>query len=76
MIIPQLAVIALLAAWGHPAGASVVTLLVLVQVACMLRLLDDPRGRAPWYNATGVSLYVLGMLASAHALRTLSGAGT
>jgi chlorophyll synthase len=35
----------------------------------MVRLLKDPRKLAPWYNATGVSLYVLGMLASAFALR-------
>jgi chlorophyll synthase len=33
-----------------------------------VRLLADPRARAPWYNATGVSLYVLGMLVSAFAL--------
>ena len=28
----------------------------------MLRLLRDPRRHAPWYNATGTTLYVLGML--------------
>ena len=39
-----------------------------VQGYCMARLLRDPRGLAPWYNATGVSLYVLGMLAAAFAL--------
>jgi chlorophyll synthase len=42
----------------------------------MKRLLADPRGRAAWYNATGTSLYVLGMLASAFALRSLLGAGS
>ena len=31
----------------------------------MVRLLDSPRERAPWYNATGVTLYVLGMLVTA-----------
>jgi chlorophyll synthase len=35
----------------------------------MRRLLVDPRGRAPWYNGTGVSLYVTGMLISAFALK-------
>jgi chlorophyll synthase len=35
----------------------------------MVKLLGDPRARAPWYNATGITLYVLGMLASAFALR-------
>ena len=35
------------------------------------RLLADPRGRAPWYNATGTSLYVMWMLVAALALRAL-----
>ena len=39
----------------------------------MVRLLQAPRERAPWYNATGTTLYVLGMLASAFALRALVG---
>jgi chlorophyll synthase len=39
----------------------------------MRRLLRDPRAFAPWYNATGVTLYVLGMLAAALAVRSLVG---
>lgn len=31
----------------------------------MRRLIRDPLKYAPWYNATGVSLFVLGMLAAA-----------
>ena len=38
----------------------------------MRRLLQDPRERAPWYNGTGVSLYVIGMLVSAFAVRGLA----
>jgi chlorophyll synthase len=38
----------------------------------MRRLLADPRGRAPWYNGTGVSLYVAGMLVSAFALKGIA----
>jgi chlorophyll synthase len=41
----------------------------------MLRLLAQPRERAPWYNATGTSLYVIGMLVAAFALRSLLSAG-
>ena len=41
---------------------------VLVQLYLMERFLKQPRERAPWYNATGTSLYVLGMLVSAFAL--------
>ena len=68
MAAPQVAVIALLASWRHPAVAGAVALLLLGQFLLMRRLLADPRGFAPRYNATGTSLYVLGMLASAFAL--------
>jgi chlorophyll synthase len=39
----------------------------------MSRLVTDPRKLAPWYNGTGVLLYVLGMLVSAFALGSLAG---
>ena len=32
------------------------------------QLLADPAARAPWYNATGTGLYVLGMMACAIAI--------
>ena len=69
MAAPQVAVIGLLLHWGLPLYAGIVVLLLLTQLALMVRFLADPRGRAPWYNGTGTTLYVLGMLASAIALR-------
>ena len=69
MTLPQLAMIALLGYWHLPVYAGVVGLLLLVQLGLMLRLLASPRERAPWYNATGTSLYVIGMLVTAFALR-------
>lgn len=68
MAVPQAVVVALLLAWGHGLAAALVTALLLVQLALMPRLVSDPARHAPWYNATGVSLYVLGMMASALAL--------
>ena len=62
--------IGLLSWWGHPFHAAVVGVSLAVQLALMERLVKSPRERAPWYNATGVSLYVIGMLVSAFALRT------
>ena len=42
----------------------------------MPMLVKAPRKRAPLYNATGTTFYVLGMLASAFAIRDLlQGAG-
>jgi len=69
MTVPQVAVVGLLYAWALPAYATVVAAFVLLQLGLMRRLLARPRERAPWYNATGVSLYVLGMLVAAFALR-------
>lgn len=65
MAVPQLIVIALLFQWGLALSAIAVTLLLVMQCVFMRRLLTDPNKYAPWYNATGVSSYVLGMLAAA-----------
>ena len=72
MAVPQLGVIALLLTWGAPWHGLVIGASLLVQLACMRRLLRDPRGLAPWYNGTGVSLYVLGMMVGAAALRGMA----
>jgi chlorophyll synthase len=68
MILPQLLVIFLMLFAHHPVAALVVTGLVSAQILLMVDLLDEPRGRAIWYNATGTSLYVIGMLVCAFAL--------
>ncbi len=65
MAVPQVVVAALLWSWGLPITAAIVAGVLAVQCGLMSRLIGDPRGKAPWYGATGVTLYVLGMLASA-----------
>ncbi len=65
MALPQLLVVALLVRWEHGIAALIVGALVAAQLALMPRLLSDPTKFTPWYNATGTSLYVFGMLASA-----------
>ncbi len=74
MALPQVAVISMLMLWGRPVYAIAVTALLAVQLVLMLRLLKAPRERAAWYNATGTTLYVLGMLVSAFCLRGIAGA--
>jgi len=71
MALPQLAVLALLAAWGRPVYAAAIGVLIVLQLVFMRRLLAEPRERAPWYNATGVTAYVIGMLITAFALRAI-----
>ncbi len=73
MAVPQVAVILLLFTWGHAVHAVGVTGLLVVQLLLMERLLKAPKQRAPWYNATGTSLYVLGMFVSALALLGATG---
>jgi chlorophyll synthase len=71
MVAPQLIVIPLLLLWSRPVHAALVTALLVAQVLLMRRLLQTPRERAPWYNATGISSYVCGMLVSAFALASI-----
>ena len=73
MATPQVVVIMFLLLWGRPFHAGIVLLLLLAQFFLMIRLLEEPRLKAPWYNATGTTLYVLGMLVSAFAVRALVG---
>lgn len=68
MAVPQVIMVTLLFVWDSPYHAAGVAVLLLVQLSLMPKLLGDPRGRAPWYNATGTTLYVLGMLVTAFAL--------
>ncbi len=73
MALPQVTVVGLLAHWGHRLDAALVAALLIGQLALMPRLLRDPRANTPWYNATGTTLYVLGMLAAAFGLGGVSG---
>ncbi len=65
MAMAQIAVIAVLWVQALPMSAAIVALFTLLQLFLMARLVRDPAKFAPWYNATGVSLYVFGMLAAA-----------
>jgi chlorophyll/bacteriochlorophyll a synthase len=69
MAAPQAVVVYLLLQWDKPIHAGLIAASLTLQLVCMVRLLKDPKKYAPWYNATGVLLYVLGMLASAFAIR-------
>jgi len=72
MAVPQVVVVVLLLAWEKPLHAAAVSVLLMAQLGLMRRWLAQPKDLAPWYNATGVTLYVLGMLTSAFAVRAVS----
>jgi chlorophyll/bacteriochlorophyll a synthase len=67
----QALVIAMLLVWGQPWHALAIAALLLAQFAAMRVLFRDPKGRAPWYNGTGVLFYVSGMMIAAFAVRGL-----
>ncbi len=71
MALPQVVVIALLVAWDRPLHAIAIAMLLGVQLGLMRRLLAAPEAEAPRYNATGTTLYVLGMMVAAFAVRPL-----
>ena len=75
MALPQVGVVALLLSWDRPVYALAVLGVLAAQGLLMRRLLTDPKALAPWYNATGIVLYVSGMMITAFALRSLGGMG-
>ncbi len=75
MAAPQVVVIGLLVYWDRAPHAIAIGVALAVQVVLMVRLVKRPRERAAWYNATGTTLYVIGMLIAAFAVRTLEGIG-
>jgi chlorophyll/bacteriochlorophyll a synthase len=72
MALAQTLVIVLLIIFGKPWHGLAVLAVLLGQVAAMRVLFRDPKGKAPWYNGTGVVLYVTGMMIAAFALRGLA----
>ena len=73
MALAQFAAIWMVAALGRPLFAAAIAVLTVIQLYLMAVMLRDPRAKAPWYNATGVTLYVLGMLIAAFAVAPLEG---
>lgn len=72
MAMAQVLVLSLLLIWGKPLYAAAILLLLMAQIMAMRVLVRDPKGKAPWYNGTGVVLYVSGMMVAAFALRGLA----
>ena len=75
MAVPQVIVVALLLSWQRPIHAAAVGALLAAQFFLMAHFLKSPRERAPWYNGTGISCYVTGMLITAFALAALGTGG-
>jgi chlorophyll synthase len=73
MAFPQMAVVVLLAFWQMPWHATAVFALLIGQAILMAWFLKKPIERALYYSGFGVPLFVIGMMVSAFALRSLQG---
>jgi chlorophyll synthase len=65
MNLSQLAMVAVLFLSGKGLNAGLVLLFLLAQLPLQRKFMTDPKGKAIWYNATGTTLYVYGMLITA-----------
>ena len=68
MLFPQLIVISLFYFWGSLILAITLALCVLLQSLSMIFLIRDPEKNTPFFNMTGVLLYIAGMMLSANGL--------
>ena len=68
MLFPQLIVISLFYFWGSVILAITLAVCVLLQSLSMIFLIRDPEKNTPFFNMTGVLLYIAGMMLSANGL--------
>lgn len=68
MLFPQLIVISLFYFWGSLILAITLAICVLLQSLSMIFLIRDPEKNTPFFNMTGVLLYIAGMMLSANGL--------
>ncbi len=68
MLFPQLIVISLFYFWGSLILATTLAVCVLLQSLSMIFLIRDPEKNTPFFNMTGVLLYIAGMMLSANGL--------
>ena len=68
MLFPQLIVISLFYFWGSLILAITLAVCVLLQSLSMIFLIRDPEKNTPFFNMTGVLLYITGMMLSANGL--------
>ena len=68
MLFPQLIVISLFYVWGSLILAITLAVCALLQFFSMIYLIRDPEKNTPFFNMTGVLLYIAGMMLSANGL--------
>ena len=68
MLLPQMIVIYLLFDWNLSNYGLIIIVALVLQILAMARLVRNPVKFTPWFNGTGVTFYVIGMMVSAVAV--------
>ncbi len=71
MVLPQIVVLFMLVSWDRPMHAFALAGLIIGQVLMMRVFLAAPSRKALWYSGFGVPVFVLGMMVSAFAARSI-----
>ena len=65
MVLAQLIIVGFLLFLNMFPVACLILALLFLQILAMFRMMKNPKKLVPWYNATGVLLYVIGMMITA-----------
>ena len=68
MVLAQLIIVGFLLFLDMGPIAFLILALLFLQILAMFRMMKNPKKLVPWYNATGVLLYVTGMMITAMGL--------
>ena len=68
MVLAQLIIVGSLLFLDMVPIAFLILALLFLQILAMFRMMKNPKKLVPWYNATGVLLYVTGMMITAMGL--------
>jgi chlorophyll synthase len=76
MFIPQLIITGLFFHWGSTGITILLFFVLTAQMVAMFSLLKNPEKNTPFFNMTGVLLYIVGMMISANGLFVITGVQT
>ena len=68
MVLAQMIITIFLFAFNMLGFSMIICALLILQIMAMFKMMKNPKELVPWYNGTGVLLYVLGMMITAFAV--------
>ena len=68
MVLAQMIIAIFLFAFNMLGFSMIICVLLILQIMAMFKMMKNPKELVPWYNGTGVLLYVSGMMITAFAV--------